>query len=361
MAQRKLLQLQRHHQGQEPFVYADFRFDEHGLTTVGSPTGAEWAECLDHLMHVEENVHFWIGDLLLYGESRWGEMSVQQMIEATGYDDKTFGVFKWVAAQVDISRRRVNLTFSHHQAVAGLPMEQQALILTRAEGEGWTTKTVRHEVNCLACESERPAGPPILSGLHHGDCREVMATLPDESIDLLLTDPPTGGPEALRVVDDVLRCAITKLKPNSHAYIFVPTWEMFAEIAPLVERYFDLRNALLWVKNPPEVGEGSYAGLQGVILFAHKGRRHLNGGRDGNVLYFDPVPAPRHPQEKPLALLRYLIEKSTQGKEVVLDPFMGSGSTCVAARDAGRRYVGMEIDRQWYEESQRRLAPVPGA
>src|SRR5712692_5711065 len=157
--QRKVLGLQRQ-RVQEPFVYADFRFDEHGLTTVGSPSGAKWGECLDHLMHGEENVHFWIGDLLLYGESRWGEMSVQQMIEATGYDYKTLRKLKWVAFRIESSRRRRYLSFAHHQEAAGLPVDQQELILTRAEDERWTREMVRHEVNRLACETKRPTGLP---------------------------------------------------------------------------------------------------------------------------------------------------------------------------------------------------------
>jgi hypothetical protein len=129
VTQQKLLRLQRQHQGQEPFVYANFRCDKRGLTAVGSPTAAEWAHCLDHLMHGEENVHFWIGDLLLYGESQWGEMDVQQMVEASGYDYKTLGKFKWVASRIEASRRRLHLSFTHHQGAAGLPVDQQELIL----------------------------------------------------------------------------------------------------------------------------------------------------------------------------------------------------------------------------------------
>jgi hypothetical protein len=304
-------------------------------------------------MHLERRVHFWIGDLLTYGERRWAE-KYTEMIEHTGYDYATLRVLKWVASRVAISRRRESLSFAHHKEVAKLAPDQQALILARAEDKRWTREMVRHEVNRLAYEAERPAGPPILSGLHHGDCREVMAALADESIDLLLTDPPADGPEALRVLDDVLRCAGTKLKPNSHIYVFT-TWEAYDEVSALVERDFDLCNALLWVTTDGARREVR-APADRQILFAHKGRRHLNGGRDADVLYFDP--APRHPLEKPVALLQYLIEKSTQLKEIVLDPFMGIGSICEAARNVGRRHLGIEADRHRYEQAVQRLAPA---
>ena len=359
MAQRRVVRLHQQHR-QEPFFSAGFSFTVGGLTPRDTPaTDGEWLECLHDLQHVKGNVYFWLGDLMAYGEGRWGEVSVQQMVEATGYDYKTLAKFKWVASQIDGARRRMDLGFSHHEAVADLPLDQQEFVLTRAEDEHWTREMVRHEVNRLGCETERSAGPPILSGLHHGDCRQVLATLPDASIDLLLTEPPTDGPDALRLVEDVLRTAAGKLKPNSHAYIFVDTWETYIQVAPIVERHLELRNALLWVTDPPDAsGECYWIDQHAVILFAQTGRRHLNGAREGNVLSFDPVAAPLHPQEKPVPLLQHFIEKSTQPKEIVLDPFMGTGNTCVAARNIGRSYIGIEIDSHWHEEAQRRLAPA---
>lgn len=95
-------------------------------------------------------------------------------------------------------------------------------------------------------------------------------------------------------------------------------------------------------------------------MFAHKGRRHLIGKRDSSVLHFDRVPENGriHPTEKPLPLLEYLIEKSSQPGEVVCDPFAGVASTCVAAKNKGRKYLGVEVDKQWYELGLARLSKV---
>src|SRR5437763_17031810 len=136
-------------------VYCRFRLDTRGLEPVGTPTREQWSECLAYLTHLSRHVHFWIGDLLVDGEARWGEM-YDEMIERTGYEIRTLRTLKWVAGQIDASRRRDDLTFAHHQEAAGLAPNQQDDILARAALEGWTREMVRHAVNRLAYESERP-------------------------------------------------------------------------------------------------------------------------------------------------------------------------------------------------------------
>lgn len=340
-------------------MYSGFRFDERGLEPVGTPTREQWSECLDYLMHVGRSIHWWIGDLLVYGERRWGEMYAE-MIERTGYEPRTLRTLKWVASQIEPARRWDDLTFAHHKEVAGIAPDHQDTILARAEREGWTREMVRHAVNRFAYESERP-DVVVVPGLHHGDCRQVMQTLPDESIDLLLTTPPQERSADVAVLDDALACVTTKLKPNSHIYILA-TWQTYAEIADVVERHFDLRNTLTWVKDTGEHagGHDNYGDCYEVILFAHNGRRHLNGRRDGDVMHFDRVAEPQHPREKPVALLEYLIGKSTQEQETVLDPFMTVGNTCLAASAAQRRFVGIESDRAWYDQAVRRLSAAMG-
>jgi DNA modification methylase len=82
------------------------------------------------------------------------------------------------------------------------------------------------------------------------------------------------------------------------------------------------------------------------------------GSRDANILQFDKVPANhmRHPTEKPVKLLKYLITKSTAKGEMVLDMFMGSGSTCLAAKQLNRKYIGIELEKVWFDVAQTRLS-----
>jgi site-specific DNA-methyltransferase (adenine-specific) len=214
------------------------------------------------------------------------------------------------------------------------------------------------------------------SYLFLADCLEMLADLPDESVDCIVTDPPYGvnyqslshalpqktiandGPEAYNLLDKALWLALSKLKLNSHLYIFTD-WHAYTPMAAVVRKYFNLKNVLVWVKNNRTRGDlkGNYGYQHEMVLYAHKGRRHLSGKRDGNVLHFDKVYSNRmkHPTEKPVNLLEYLIRKSTEEGETVLDMFMGSGSTCLAAKNLRRNYIGIEIEPVWYEVARERL------
>lgn len=214
------------------------------------------------------------------------------------------------------------------------------------------------------------------SQLHLGNCLEVLERLPDESVDCIVTDPPYGihyqsrshvlaltriandDGHAYELLDKTLAIAITKLKPNSHVYIFT-TWQAYAPMAEVVQKHFTLKNALIWEKNNRTRGDlkGNYGYQYEMILYAHKGRRYLLGSRDANILPFNKVPSNymQHPTEKPVQLLEYLISKSTVEGEVVLDMFMGIGSTCVAAKNTGREYIGIELEPVWFEVAKTRL------
>lgn len=359
-------------------VYSGFRLQDRSLVPVGSPSREEWLCCLDYLVHVERHLGFWIGDLLAYGEQQWGA-TYAELGQRTGYDAGTLRNLKWVAGRVAPEQRHPGLSFAHHQEVVRLPPEQQESVLARAEEEGWTSKGVRREAYRLMAAAGTAAEAAVADpGLHLGDCRDVLAQLPDESIDLLLTDPPYGlnyvspsrtlpfapivnddGDEAFDVLDGALAAAAPKVKPASHVYIFT-CWKTYRPMMQVVRKYFVLANVLVWVKNNWGVGdlEGSYGEQQELIIFAQKGHRPLNGVPQGNVLPFARVGTNQmqHPTQKPVDLLAYLIARSTHEGGLVVDPFMGSGSTCLAARNTRRRYRGVELDEQWYEVAQRRLA-----
>lgn len=204
-----------------------------------------------------------------------------------------------------------------------------------------------------------------------GDCREILPQLSPESVDLLLTDPPYGmryrakagsrpivGDGDLSWFRPFIREAYRVLKPNTHAYVFCNEYGLATFRAEMAAAGFKVKRLLVWVKDQHGPGDtkGDYANRTEYLLFGHKGRRHLNGHRDANVLFFKRAGRKRdHPTEKPEDMLRYLIAKSSAPGEVVLDPFAGSGTTCRAAKDLGRRYLGIEIDHRYREIAQRRM------
>lgn len=225
----------------------------------------------------------------------------------------------------------------------------------------------------------------------HGDCIGILREIPDESVDLVLTDPPYGiafnsnmsndkeyrgnlksvdgilndgkdnAPFLSEVIDELNRV----MKDGSHIYWFT-RWDKVPEQMPLLERYFNIKNAIVWDKGRGSMGDllGSYAGNYETILFAQKGRRELNEvdgkRRHPDILRFSKIPARqlRHSHEKPEELIEFLMRKSSDVGEVVLDPFAGSGTTAAVAKRLGRNFITMEMDEDYVEITRERVANV---
>lgn len=100
---------------------------------------------------------------------------------------------------------------------------------------------------------------------------------------------------------------------------------------------------------------GDYAPKYEMIIYATKGKRDLRNGRDSNILKFNKTKNENHPTEKPVDLLEYLIVKSSEPGEVVIDFTMGSGSTGVAAKQKGRQFIGFELSEKYFKTAQERL------
>jgi site-specific DNA-methyltransferase (adenine-specific) len=148
-------------------------------------------------------------------------------------------------------------------------------------------------------------------------------------------------------------------KENAHIYLFFAT-KHFDELRTLAGKHFDvIQTPLMWLKNngtPTRAKDGfetQYAHYYEPILFCRmsKGDERTiapEGEQRKNVLEFDRPSGDRrhHDSQKPRALLRHLITNSTGPSETVLDPFAGSGSTLLAAAEAGRHYKGFEISEE---------------
>lgn len=206
-----------------------------------------------------------------------------------------------------------------------------------------------------------------------GDCLQVMKLIPDKSVDLVLTDPPYGMSyvsswrkqkheeidldDNLEWVGGFLKEIFRVLKDDTHAYVFCNDYAIseFRSIAK--EIGFTPKRTLVWVKNNHTSGdlEGDYANKTEFILYLHKGRKLLNGGRDTNVLFYDRENCESHPTIKPVQLLKYLAIKSSNENDLVLDPFLGSGTTARACKDLGRRFIGIEISEKYCSIAEERL------
>lgn len=190
--------------------------------------------------------------------------------------------------------------------------------------------------------------------LVEADARDLLATLPDQSVDLVVTDPPyefdRGGAlfrewfEMLpdEVWPDIFGELHRVLAWDAHAYVFAdrrirPLFEAAAKAAG-----FRVHWALIWDKGSIGPGHGVWRPQHEYILFLSKGSRPGNSRSLGDVLR---APRPRgYPTEKPVAVLKRLIAQSSQRGELVLDPFCGSGNVGRAARELGRRALLCDVD-----------------
>jgi len=101
--------------------------------------------------------------------------------------------------------------------------------------------------------------------------------------------------------------------------------------------------------------ETTYGCVYEICIFANKSPQKLNGKRDNDILKFKRSGNPNHPTEKPVSLIAFLINKSSEQDDIILDPFLGSGTTCVAAKQLGRKYIGIEISPRYVEIANQRL------
>jgi hypothetical protein len=102
----------------------------------------EWQNIGHTLFSIERAVQFWIGDWIRFGEKSYGE-KYSQAIEETGLDYQTLANYAYVASKVEPSRRRENVSFSHHAEVAALAPEKQEAWLETAEAQNWTRSDLR--------------------------------------------------------------------------------------------------------------------------------------------------------------------------------------------------------------------------
>ena len=195
--------------------------------------------------------------------------------------------------------------------------------------------------------------------IYHSDCREILSML--GPVDLVLTDPPYGieyvtarrsrtDPLVAPIVGDTYypRAVIESCKVIARSGVLA-----FARGAPM-----GADSIIIWVKDNWSVGdlEHGYGNMWESILWWAGPNHSWAKGRPHNVLYASRVPgsAMVHPTEKPLSLLRELI--SHHNGHTVLDPFMGSGTTLRAAKDLGRKAIGIEIEERYCELAAKRLA-----
>lgn len=204
--------------------------------------------------------------------------------------------------------------------------------------------------------------------LYRGDCLEVLPTLEAESVDAVVTDPPYGIEyQSARRIDterfDVIAgdgapalswvgpAAIT-LRYGGCGLCFC-RWDVQEQFKNALSRHLEVKSQVIWDRVVHGLGDlrAQYAPRHDVMWFGIKGRFAFANGRPTSVYRFSRVPADKlvHPTEKPVSLMRTIAMDLMRLNDVVLDPFMGSGTTGVAAIQTGRRFIGIEIEPRYFD------------
>jgi len=233
-----------------------------------------------------------------------------------------------------------------------------------------------------------------------GDCLKVMKDWPDKCVDLVLTDPPyglnynngdlahqrekvfggdisqmkarpivnDGEDDAMRLFEEMLLVVGPKLLKGGCCCCCCCCCggggpkPLFAKWTLLMDKYIGFKQAVVWDKGGLGMGI-HYRRNYEFVLIAQKGSpaKTWNGGNTTPNVWRIPkiIPsAEQHPTEKPVELMAKVIQIHSDPGDLILGPFCGSGTTCVAAKMLGRRYIGIDISPEYCAIAEERLKAV---
>ncbi len=206
-----------------------------------------------------------------------------------------------------------------------------------------------------------------------GDCVAGMRGLKNESVDLIVTDPPyliryktnhrknknhefcteIANDDNEQLIRDYIRECYRILKKNSAMYMFCSSKTQDFFTKELEDAKFKIKNRIVWVKNNWTAGDlqAQFGQQYELIFLVNKGRKFFNGKRLSDVWFFDRVAGKEqiHQNQKPIPLIEQCIEKHSKKGDLVFDGFMGVGTTALAASNLDRRYLGFEIEPKYYD------------
>jgi site-specific DNA-methyltransferase (adenine-specific) len=250
----------------------------------------------------------------------------------------------------------------------------------------------------------------IIGRTIHGDVFDVLPMLPERCVDLLIADPPynltkTFGKAVFRASDNRQYAAWLEgwvaqlprlLKPTASVYVCCD-WRCSHAVCEVLGRFFRVRNRITWEREKGRGAKANWKNASEDIWFctvsdnytfnleAVKIKRRVIapyrvGGAGGTPKDWDETPDgnyrmthpsnlwtdltvpfwsmpenTEHPTQKPEKLLAKLVLASSNAGDVVFDPFLGSGTTAVVAKKLGRRFFGVELDREYCLLTEKRL------
>lgn len=205
--------------------------------------------------------------------------------------------------------------------------------------------------------------------IFHGDCRDALPQL--GTVDMVLTDPPYNevnresaglrnldrGSADSACVDIPILAAHFSSKVSGSIYVWCGTEQVSQWKKELLDTGFSVRQGI-WHKSNPSPMNGEHIWLSAIenCVFGKKPSATFNQFCAAPVWHGPTEPDIEHPCAKPLWLFTGLILASSKVGDTVLDPFMGSGTTLIAAKNQARKAIGIEIEERWCEVAAERLS-----
>lgn len=216
-----------------------------------------------------------------------------------------------------------------------------------------------------------------------GSALKVLKETPDETLDLVVTDPAYSGMNNMlklgkgRIVGnygdkaveegdwfeefrddpenyrDFLQECYRVLKQDRHIYIMFDSYSLLT-LGPVVREVFNVKNIICWDK--VNIGMGHYFRRRHeFIMFASKGKRPLNARNLPDIWEVKRLHRAEYPTQKPVELFQLMILASCEPGDLICDPFMGSGSSAIAALKMQCDYLGMDISSRAFEITSNRI------
>ena len=217
------------------------------------------------------------------------------------------------------------------------------------------------------------------------DCLEGLAAIPDKSVDLIATDPPyflsmghagcktnaqkSDALQSNRTFNDLAICTpfykqlfseYRRVLKDDGSFYFFTDWRGYAYYFPLINAELPVRNMIVWDKKS---GPGSFYSFNHELIIFGTYKSKTKPGVGSSVWRMAGFSSGAkstdgekvHPSQKTVEIITKMIEDSTEPGAVVLDTFMGSGTTAVACIRTGRNFVGFELDEKYHAIAQQRI------
>jgi len=213
--------------------------------------------------------------------------------------------------------------------------------------------------------------------VYEGDCIQGLKKLPEKSVDCIITDPPypintnngtnrftekgwfEGSQEDYsdkwyNWFEDICKELKRVLNEGRHFYCYVDEKNLFS-LKPIIDKYFTFKKVIVWHKKYMGLGY-HYRNIIEYVLMYSNGISKLQINDQPNFFKSPKDTIEGHPTVKPISMIKWIVKNSTLKEEIILDPFMGSGTTALACKQLNRRWVGFELSPEYCKIIEKRLS-----